>query len=188
MFGLVAAIGCGGAPPAEVETVCDDAFDDDGDSLIDCEDPDCSEDPACQAPAFDVADGQDLAAPDGDPSLDIEGVNIEVSGTTATFDVFVYGTWPPPASTYSWFVECSLTANGSPVAVATTQVHAGAPSTYGTGVSAANITVTPGTDSVRLVLVNLPGTPTHFAVQSGIQKANPGNRVTDQVPSTAIPN
>lgn len=29
------------------ELICDDELDDDGDELIDCDDPDCAEDPAC---------------------------------------------------------------------------------------------------------------------------------------------
>jgi len=35
-------------PTPSVAEICDNSMDDDGDSLIDCEDPDCSTDPACQ--------------------------------------------------------------------------------------------------------------------------------------------
>ncbi|MBT8439452.1 MAG: DUF1080 domain-containing protein, partial [Gammaproteobacteria bacterium] len=35
-------------PAALVAEICDNSIDDDGDSLIDCADPDCSTDPACQ--------------------------------------------------------------------------------------------------------------------------------------------
>ncbi|MBU0649553.1 hypothetical protein KJ969_05700, partial [Patescibacteria group bacterium] len=34
-------------PPEEKETKCDDGIDNDGDTLIDCKDPDCEEDDAC---------------------------------------------------------------------------------------------------------------------------------------------
>jgi len=36
------------APPAQQQEICDNGVDDDSDGLIDCKDPDCADDPACQ--------------------------------------------------------------------------------------------------------------------------------------------
>lgn len=44
--GLLHSIGCGGTPPAT--EICDNGIDDDGDNLVDCDDPDCSASAACQ--------------------------------------------------------------------------------------------------------------------------------------------
>lgn len=41
-----------------IEASCNNGFDDDGDGLVDCSDPDCSADPAC-APGAEVCDGLD---------------------------------------------------------------------------------------------------------------------------------
>src|SRR5690606_27099571 len=107
LIALVCAAGCGGGTSTLVEAVCDDGGDDDGDGATDCADPDCENDQACAAPSFDVTDPEDLPGPDGDPSLDIAGVNVSVDDTTVTCEVFFHGTWPPSNSLYSWFVECA---------------------------------------------------------------------------------
>ena len=44
------SVDCG--EPSVSETICGDSIDNDGDGLIDCVDPDCSNDPACQSGCF----------------------------------------------------------------------------------------------------------------------------------------
>ena len=53
------------------ETNCTDGLDDDGDTLVDCDDPDCAADPACAAPATETncTDGLD---DDGDTLVDCD--------------------------------------------------------------------------------------------------------------------
>lgn len=185
---LALAAACGG--PAGVgngvEVACDDSLDEDQDTLVDCDDPDCADDVACQGMAFDATDPADLPGPDGDPSLDIEGVNVSLSGTTATFQVHVHGNWPPDTSIYSWFVKCSLFANNSVLLDATTQHHDGQDSTFQIP-AGASTTVTSGPGVVTFVIDNVPGTPTQFNVQSGIQKTSNGTRVVDEITGGPLP-
>jgi len=101
------------APPAEV---CDNGVDDDGDQLIDCDDPDCVEHPACAPPPQELCDNGvdddgdklvDCADPDcnqdptccagGDPMLDlgdhllaggqIDSASFQLSGTAETIEI-----------------------------------------------------------------------------------------------------
>ncbi len=59
--------GCTGVPPNGVEQ-CTNGVDDDGDSLIDCSDPDCAGEPACRG-VFACSDGADN---DGDGLVDLQ--------------------------------------------------------------------------------------------------------------------
>ncbi len=49
--------------------LCDNGIDDDGDGLIDCDDPDCADDPACEVPVEICDDGIDN---DGDDLVDCD--------------------------------------------------------------------------------------------------------------------
>lgn len=63
-------------PAATSEVVCSDGADDDGDGLIDCDDPDCSGDPACQASECDADDSVSCGdVIDGNNSESSNGVN-----------------------------------------------------------------------------------------------------------------
>ncbi len=187
LFALVtAACGGGGGYGNGVEVSCDDGNDEDEDTLTDCDDPDCADDAACAGMTFDATDPADLPGPDGDPSLDIKGVNVDLAGSKATFQVHVHGDWPPDASLYSWFVKCSLFANNSVVVDATTQRHDGQDSTFSIPASA-GATVTSGPGVVTVVIDNVPGTPTQFNVQSGVQKTSNGTRVVDQITGGPLP-
>src|SRR5438093_6714543 len=48
-LGFVALVPSTGMAQAKKE-ICDNGTDDDGDKLVDCQDPDCSADPACKPP------------------------------------------------------------------------------------------------------------------------------------------
>lgn len=189
LFALATAAACGGGGGGGggngVEVACDDGNDEDEDTLTDCDDPDCADDIACEGMTFDATDPEDLPGPDGDPSLDIKGVNVELSGTTATFQVHVHGNWPPDTSHYSWFVKCSLFANNSVVLDATTQRHDGQESTFQVP-AGASTTVTSGPGVVTFVIDNVPGTPTHFNVQAGIRKTSNGTRVVDEITGAPV--
>ena len=186
LLAFAAACGGGAGYGNGVEVACQDGFDEDEDTLTDCDDPDCADDVACQGMTFDATDPEDLPGPDGDPSLDLEGVNVTVSGTTATFQVHVHGNWPPDTSFYSWFVKCSLLANNSVILDATTQRHDGQDSTFQVPASA-TATVSSGAGVVTIVIDNVPGTPTQFNVQSGIQKTTDGTRVVDEIAGGPLP-
>lgn len=51
---LMACYGGGWDPPAGYEVYCDDAYDDDQDGLVDCDDPDCSEAFECEDPCLNT--------------------------------------------------------------------------------------------------------------------------------------
>ena len=165
------------------QEVCTDSADNDGDTFTDCDDDACFDAATC----YDVDDGTDLTTPDGDPSVDIDKVGATLTNGTGTLFVTTDGTWPPPAGTYSYFVELNFNAaNGSRVAGATVQQHAGADSTIPFGVPAGNITVRQSAAGVFVRMTGVPATATQFSVTSGIQKTNPGTRVTDDVAATPL--
>ncbi len=80
------------APPAEI---CDDDFDNDGDGHIDCADPDCDDDPACEmvdeygAPAVEDVCDDDL---DNDHDGDIDCADEDCIDDPACMDDALYGT------------------------------------------------------------------------------------------------
>lgn len=65
--GLISAA-CDGTPPPPQE-ICDNGVDDDGDGLVDCDDPDCDSDPNCGTPAEICDNGVD---DDGDGLVDCD--------------------------------------------------------------------------------------------------------------------
>lgn len=209
---LLALAACGGGPAGEAtctDTIDDDAdglvdcddtdcdgddacivlpetctgdADEDRDTFIDCEDDDCWEDPACFA--FD--DGVDL--PDGDPALDLDKLGVTLSGGTAVFFVTTEGAWPPAAGFYSWFVYFEIDNDGfTPVAGVTIQQHAGVDDQIELGIPAANVTVRQTPRGVWVRMTGVPATGETFYVESGIQKTDPGTRVTDTVVSSPAP-
>ncbi len=57
-------------PECQVQTeICDNRIDDDGDRLVDCDDPDCANDPACQVQT-EICDNR--IDDDGDRLVDCE--------------------------------------------------------------------------------------------------------------------
>lgn len=126
--GLLSAA-CDGTPPPAVE-ICDNGTDDDGDGLVDCDDPDCGGNPACVEPGTCDAPtnltharrkgGKEALlgwnATAGASSYDIEVYNASgalhasgnVSGTSAT----VAGLTKNAA--YTWRVRANCTGSTSP--------------------------------------------------------------------------
>jgi hypothetical protein len=212
---LVVACG-GGTSVPDTETVCDDATDEDGDGLTDCDDSDCDNDPAClpmpevctggldedgdtfvdcddddcwSDPAcYQVDDPTDLDVALGDPSLDIDKSRATLANGTATFFLTFDAPWPPATTHYSWFAYFEIDNDGNtPVAGVTIQRHDGVDSIQPYLVPMANITIrqVPRGVWVRMVGVNAVGEK--YYVETGIQKANPGTRVTDTVVGAPAP-
>lgn len=155
---------------------CTGGVDEDGDGLIDCEDPDCFEDPVC----YDVDDAADLPGPHGDPALDIDKVGVDLTGGVATLFMTFEGAWPPDSTFYSWFLRFEITNDGnSTVAMVIVQRHDGVEATNATGIPAGNVTLRQTPEGVWVRMTGVPGTGEKYYVESGVQKTNPGTRVTD---------
>jgi hypothetical protein len=177
---------CTDDPACEVPVgeICDDGVDNDASGLTDCEDPSCFEDPVC----YDFDDEVDLPAPNGDPSVDIDKASASLANGTATFFVTTEGSWPPPGGTYSWFILFEVDNDGNtPVAAYTIQQHDGVDETIPYGVPAANITARETPAGVWVRITGVPVTGEKFYIESGIQKLNPGTRVTDTVVGAPAP-
>jgi hypothetical protein len=176
---------CTGAPECEpLAEVCTGGADEDGDSYVDCDDDDCWNDPTC----VQVDDPTDLDPTLGDPALDIDKSRATLVNGTATFFLTFDAPWPPATTHYSWFVYFEIDNDGNtPVAGVTVQRHDGVDSIIPLGLPMANITLrqVPRGVWVRMVGVNPVGEK--YYVESGIQKANPGTRVTDTVVGAPAP-
>ncbi len=208
---------CGGAnPEGSFEASCDDGVDDDEDGAIDCADDDCAEDVACQSVAevctggvdedldlfvdcddddcwadpacYQVDDPTDLPEPLGDPAVDIDKSRATLAAGTATFFATFDAPWPPPTTAYSWFVYFEIDNDGNtPVAGVTIQRHDGVDSTSPLGIPAGNITVRQTARGVWVRMTGVPAAGEKYYIESGIQEANPGTRVTDTVVSAPAP-
>jgi hypothetical protein len=142
-----------------------------------------------QAPGVDAdvaesyTDNEDLPGPNGDPSLDAVGLDVGWlgNGTDAFAHIEVAGTWAPSDTFYSWYCVVELFNGGSsPVASATVQRHDGARSVFVTGLPEANVTIDEPAVGPQFLFESPPAF-THIRVELGIQKTNPGTRVSDEV-------
>lgn len=185
LVAVVICVACGGPPPAEV---CGDGEDNDGDQLVDCDDDECGEDPACDVLGMilEANDSQDLPEPDGDPSLDIESVTFTLDLGALTADFNMFGPWRPSQAFYSYYVGCYLYAAGAamPTVSVITQRHDGVDDVLVTGVPATDVTVTDAADGPTITIANAPAFDRVHA-ESGLQKTNPGNFTGDQVRTPA---
>lgn len=214
---LCAVVAACGRGHQDFSEVCTGELDEDGDGLVDCGDDDCDDDPACQAPPVELCDNDldddvdghtdcdddecwdnaacfthddpaDLAAPDGDPSLDIDKVHVDLTGNVATFISTFEGPWPAPTGTYSWFIRFEIDNDGfTPIAAATIQQHMGTDSTIPQGIPAGNVTVRQSPVGIWVRITGVPSGGVNFYVESGIQKTAAGTRVTDVLGSTPQP-
>lgn len=168
--------------PAEA---CTGGVDEDQDTFIDCDDDDCWTDAAC----YQVDDDTDLPEPLGDPSVDIDKIRATLVAGTATFFATFDGAWPPPATAYSWYLYFEIDNDGNtPQAAVTVQHQAGIDSIVPLpGFSAANVTVRQTPRGVWARLINVPAVGQRYYIESGIQEANPGTRVTDTVVGAPAP-
>lgn len=216
LVALLLAACSGGSGGPDGESSCSDGVDDDGDDAIDCLDSDCTEDPACQSfaevcegfvdedldglvdcedddcfghPAcYQVDDPTDLAEPLGDPTVDIDKIRATLVAGTATFFATFDAAWPPPATAYSWYLRFEITNDGnSTAAMVIIQRHDGVDSTSPTGIPAANITVRQSPRGVWVRMTGVPSEGEKYYIESGIQEANPGTRVSDTVISAPGP-
>ncbi len=81
-----------GEVPAEI---CDDGIDNDGNGMIDCADPACAEDAACQeVQAVDMTNTNAVGIPDGDENGVTSIIEVPVAGTVAALSVDVNITHP----------------------------------------------------------------------------------------------
>lgn len=176
LISILAAACGGGSNVTETEPFCSDGVDDD----TDCEYPICFEDPAC----YDFDDPTDLRGPGGDPSLDLDKVRVDLTAGTATFFATTDGTWPPPASIYSWFITFEIdNESNSPVARITEARHDGQDTSdrLNTGGQGGSFVTRQKPEGIWVQITNVPSDGVKFYVESGIQKSNPGTRVTDTV-------
>ena len=89
--------------PGARETICGDGIDNDGDTVTDCGDIDCREDPACQPdgqPEATNARCQDWIDNDGDGSTDCDDSDCEAENLTAC-----RGSWKGPMETAQAVVQ-----------------------------------------------------------------------------------
>ncbi len=101
----------------------------------------------------------------GHESVDLHRAYANQSGTSSvqlTLKIEMVGTWRPPTTAYSWFVEANMTstdANGATGDVSViVQRHDGVDETFITGdVNLADVTITDEANGV-LITVNLPPT------------------------------
>ena len=169
---------------ANTAEACSGGTDEDGDTFVDCDDDDCWNDAAC----YQVDDPTDLDGTNGDPSLDIDKSRATLANGTATFFLTFDGPWPPSSTFYSWFAYVEIDNDGNtPVAAVTISRHDGVDAIEPYLVPMANVTVrqVPRGIWVRMTGVNAAGEK--YYVESGIQKENPGTRVTDTVVGAPAP-
>jgi hypothetical protein len=163
---------------------CTGGLDEDNDLAIDCADDDCWQDPVC----FDVDDPVDLTTADGDPTLDLDKVGVTLAGGTAEFFVTMEGAWPPPSTLYSWFLLVEIDNDGNtPVASVTIEHHAGLDDVIELGVTPANVTIRSSPRGVFVRLVGVAPAGEKYYVESGVQRTDPGTRVTDTAVSAPAP-
>jgi len=164
---------------------CTGGTDDDGDTFADCDDDDCWDNAAC----WQVADDADLPADLGDPSADIDKIRATLVGGTATFYATFHGAWPPPAATYWWYVRFEIANDGNtPVAGVTVErKDAVDGATYLGTTTASDVTVRQTPTGIWARIVNVPVEGEKYYIESGIQKATPGTRVTDTVVGAPAP-
>lgn len=211
----LALAACGGG--SEAETACTDGQDDDMDGDTDCLDIDCAEEPFCMDPLPEVCTGgldedqdqfadcddescwddptcwqlddpTDLPGPNGDPAVDIDKFRVTLSGGVATFFATFDGNWPPSMDNYSYFVLFEIDNDGNtPQASVTLQRHDGVPSEVLFGLGTTQVLTRQGAQGIWVRMTGLPVAGVKYYVESGIQKTNPGTRVTDTVVSAPAP-
>jgi hypothetical protein len=175
---------CATAPECPQLEVCTGGADEDADTFIDCEDDDCWGDPAC----FKIDDDTDLPGPNGDPALDIDKFSVTLASGTATFFSTFDAPWPPSTTFYSYYLRFEIANDGNtPVAVTTVQRHDGVDDIIEQGIPANAVTVRQTPRGVWVRMVGVQSIGEKYYVESGIQKSNPGTRVTDYTVSAPAP-
>jgi hypothetical protein len=148
----------------------------DADYSIDASGPDAANETT-------VTDPQDLPGPDGDPALDIRDVTVGWDATGSPFvELLMDGAWPPSDAWYSWYVLVHLFGPGSVTFTieAILQRHNGTRSTIVNGVPSTSVAVSETATGLRFTFASMPAVG-GFRCEAGIQKTNPGTRVTDVV-------
>jgi hypothetical protein len=131
------------------------------------------------------------AAEGGDPSADVTFVQGGTSPGGAVWVVIdTAGPRPPPVVLHSHYLTVHYhDAGGATLAEVTTQVHAGAPGRFFTGVNEADVTIVEDARGAQIVLAAPPAGVTQLGVETGVMITPTSTRQQHFVPNdgTRVP-
>lgn len=162
----IACSSTGDSSPAEGDGGAQDGATDAGnasaDGAADASDPSLNSDP------------QDLAAANGDPSLDIAGSWIFFDNDQPWVRAKFYGEWPPAGTLYSWSCSVLLGMANAPVVTYTVTALNGTQSNYADGMDKAKVTFVAEPTGFRVLFAETTLQFDRYGLQCTVQKAKTG--------------
>jgi hypothetical protein len=125
------------------------------------------------------ADPQDLDPTNGDPSLDIAASWIYFDDNQPWVRAEFYGSWPPPATLYSWSCSVYLGTANAPAVTYTVQSLGGTRTDYAEGIDKAKIDFANEPSGFRVLFGDATLTFDHYGLDCSVKKTNPGTLAQD---------
>ncbi len=180
---LLPASACSSSDDSPATVNGDGGVDNDANALL----GDAAADGAAADPSRN-ADTQDLDPANGDPSLDISGSWIRFDSAEPWVRAEFFGSWPPPATLYSWSCSVLLGTKNAPLVTYTVRSLSGTQTDYAEGLDKAKITFKTEPNGFRVLFADSTLAFDRYGLECDVKKASSSPLVQDASGSFEVTN